>query len=1160
MPGDYFFLNYGVQDGNVMQGLFRVNKITYQLEVYDGTQWVVANAEGDATATPLTTAQRLAYAPASGALIWDVEEQMLYVGDGETLGGEPFGSSAISMTTAERTAIVPRAGQMIWDTDIGALFIGDGETEGGINTSTNLVRGATNGIIIEDGIAKADIGSTYEVLIGSSGDKIVDTENLTGALSLGQTVDVSCAPYITSDGSIAYTEENNFLAGFTCSMVDGTTVGFYDNGDNAFPKYAEDSNGNPLKYLFIADISGTGTVTPNGQTAIALSDTPQRIAMVITAKNTGYFSATEAVTAIVNNWRQYEVNNLSDGAIAVLGSTVSDPNPDSLFRSSSVYSVRNRYLIKQDMVCPWIPTINMPDNSAGLTIGAGLSYKIKYTKTGTYSVSVDTIPTDAYGWDSHIQMFVKDTATVQFQAPLILMDALTPNSGHNLSVKFRNGNALVYVDDTNAGTMVYLATGTTTTVGSLPYALSQTPSSEDATFTNFIVFSPELNGTVCSAGVMSNVAYSASLIGNGNENTIIGGTIGLASGKYLAVQDINLNDITITSGTLNIGNNVSVTGTTTSGVVATDYVVLDSGCLLDFSSQTNNIPITASTITAVNGARVIPYGETESKAIVAGTGNAVDKYGKCGYLVSEASGTTSGTLYDALIGGGTPYSNVIFNQSLDGQDIVFPSFSVSTNRDVKILGNGRDKTTLVSDGFTLGSGCVFTASDLTLSVSHVYNCVFEASNCTITNAIAVGINLGITRIHKLKNCLLTGCTAVDRLFGSTEPAEIVGCTISGNTFSDSTPLGWFYRSNNKFENCIFDTAGLFPADTNRTNVSIVGCTFSNMKNNVPALQFRGSNTATAKVSIKDSVFSNNIVLTALSTVSFAGTNAINATIKDAADTSAIEFSDGATVTSIIPDGSTIGTGIIDLKGQTASSLASFFGSTRTGDGGAPVLENIKITGATYTDSNATINKGWNKPCKFINCEITGNTVANYMLCNLGYSGSGYNTGYATLENPILFDQCYIHANSCINNELLRIRQPNFIIPIKFVDCTTDMCVKLWTETTNSDAIIILGGTNRYIGSGIEGFVVFRSSSATADMTKAKVYILKDSVLDFRNATGTLAIDGTVSVGTLSGSTWTTTAEDTAKIITTGGTTVTVCGGTTGTYINLDGTTDLPIIS
>lgn len=86
MPGDYFFLNYGVQDGNVMQGLFRVNKTTLQLEVYNGTEWQLAGSSGG-TAIPMTTAQRTAITPASGALIWDTDEEALYVGDGVTAGG-----------------------------------------------------------------------------------------------------------------------------------------------------------------------------------------------------------------------------------------------------------------------------------------------------------------------------------------------------------------------------------------------------------------------------------------------------------------------------------------------------------------------------------------------------------------------------------------------------------------------------------------------------------------------------------------------------------------------------------------------------------------------------------------------------------------------------------------------------------------------------------------------------------------------------------------------------------------------------------------------------------------------------------------------------------------------------------------------------------------
>ena len=276
-----------------------------------------------------------------------------------------------------------------------ALFTKQNNLSNGNVTTLNMAVGAKIDVNVGDGLDVGATGTTNanklivneasvkEVLedvadggIEPAVNEIVTADNLHGALSVGQAVDVSSAPYKTG-GTITY-DEDGFLGGFTCSLVSGDTVGFYDTTDHKFPKYAEDASGNPLHYLFIADVSGTGTITPNGEDSVVLSSTPKRISMEVTAKDTGYFSADTNANVVVSNWRQYEVNALTEKAKDYLASSVTNPNPDTLFRSSSTYSIMNKYLVKQDMVCPFVPTINMPDNS-DLTVAAGLSYKIKYT-------------------------------------------------------------------------------------------------------------------------------------------------------------------------------------------------------------------------------------------------------------------------------------------------------------------------------------------------------------------------------------------------------------------------------------------------------------------------------------------------------------------------------------------------------------------------------------------------------------------------------------------------------------------------------------------------------------------------------------------------------------------------------------------------------------
>ena len=861
-----------------------------------------------------------------------------------------------------------------------SLPYGDGLTVGSTGTNTNklIANEATVEETLTDSREVVLEGATESTTINNITDRVVEPHDLKGALSVGQAVDVSCG-YLyssfseistngTSYSTLATYGNGAFASPFNGEFwlrqqnVDARGYAFFGfTSAYRFPKKAPN-----LRYLAIMDVDlvqGDDNIyrcyfDPNDASniidgvpltyidALEINTGFKRLAHIFTgdyALSAFVFRPDVAgnVVAHIKNWRQYEVTALSDEAIAYIAKL---PNPDDYFRSNTTDTVKNKYLVKNDMVCPWIKTISMPDNSAGLTVGAGLSYQIKYTKTGTYSVSVDTIPADAYGWDAHISMFVKDTAVVQFQAPLILMDALTPNAGHNLSVKFRNGNALVYVDDTNAGAMVYLTTGTTTTKGSLPYALSQTPPSEDATFTNFVVFSPVLGGTVCSMGTMSNVAYSASLIGNGDDSTIVGGTIGLASGKYLAVQDLNLNDVKITSGTLNIGNNVKVTGTTTNGVVGSDtgVIQLDETCLLDFSDQANNIPITGASISALSGARAIPYGETESEAITAGTGNAVNKYGKCGYLVSNASGTGSGTLYDAFVGDGTVYSNIAFAPTLDGSVASVSTITIPTNKPRKVCGSGIGVTKLslvdfIANSTTTFNDCTFVAptGSLTPNSGYIYtnNCSFDNNTYQYQVFFVNGSQCYIT------NTAFNNCTTTNRtmIYNLRSKVDLTNCS---------------------FTNCICNYYHIVLAYDAVAGMIITDCYFNNPS--TPHGAVGGTHeTGTTVIQISGSTFASTadyITLSANTTLTFSGTNVINSTVSGDGK---LVFAENATVTSTIPSGSTIGTGVLTLN-QPASVYSGV------------TIENMTITNSYYMVQN----QGFFGSGSFINCMITGNTCNN----------------------------------------------------------------------------------------------------------------------------------------------------------------------------------------
>jgi len=561
---------------------------------------------------------------------------------------------------------------------------GEGITidSGGTISLSSAILGGTNGVQLVNGVTQMDTGdgllveagriaiddaSVADVIAGIEGgtasinDEVVTPGNLRGALSIGQAVDVSCKPYNNS-GSIVYVN-NDFLQGFTCSMVSGTTVGFYDATTHKFPKFADD-----LVYLFLADVSGSGVITPNGGSAITLSGRPQRITMKVTANNSGFFSASASATVNVANWRQYEVTALTDEAVEFLGSTVSNPNPDRLFRSTSTANVINRYLVKQDMVCPWIKIIGMPDNS-DFTVAAGLSYKIRYTNDNAHKITVDTIPQDAYGKDAHIQMFIKGASSVQFQPPLILMEALKPNAGHNLTVKFRDGSAYVYVDDLNAGYLVVFPTGSTE--GTLAYGLTMTPA--NASDDKYIIFGSTVNGAVCDFGTVTAVYGSQStiinMIGNGSNLTSVGGTLTVPSGKT-----VNIQELAVTGSSINGAGTVDFTN------AAIENSVLDVSTL-----KVHDVKINGTLRTKAIDA----YGNIGSDEL----GYVTDLYGSGqDQLVNPK---VSGCTVSNLVIEGATTSNAIFNTRFDNP------WTLSINN------------CLLKDNLSVtGNGCVFYMTGL----------------------------------------------------------------------------------------------------------------------------------------------------------------------------------------------------------------------------------------------------------------------------------------------------------------------------------------------------------------------------------------------------------------------------------------------------------------
>ena len=796
------------------------------------------------------------------------------------------------------------------------------------NDSTGVVAGAADGVTLDQGVVKANPGDgllvedgkvaiddapVKDVLAGldtgvAINDEVVTPGNLTGALSLGQANDVSCGPYST--GTITYTEDDDFLKGFTCSLVNGTTVGYYDTGSHKFPKFAPGRT-----YLLIADVSGSGTITPNGGSAITLSGTPQRISIKITASNNGWISASTSGSMVVANWRQYAVSGMPDETVEFLASAVTNPNPDAMFRTTDLSGVLSRYLIKQNMVAPWMNVITMGDN-ANLTVSAGSNYKIKYTNDNPHIISVDTFPNNAYGWDAHIQMFIKGTSSIQFQYPLILMDALTPNAGHNLVVKFRNGDALVYVEDTNAGNIVISTTCSNPSVaGELQYFLQQDPGSGQE---SYIIFAPATDDLTCDAGTVS-VAYNTDILGNGTDKTVITGTYDVASGKTMNLQDLTVSGSTFSgSGTTTVDNVAFNNVTTASGTVKAISLLVPQG-----STVSDHGVLTAANGSTISGSGVIDLNSRTTPLA----------------NLRASNGGTNATLAGVTIqnGIGDGYGGVIRAENYATPTSVQVTSVTFANNGSSGSGNGgaffgRYLGSSYFESCVFQNNSAFRGGAMYLTGSHaatLASCTFSG-NSTTNSGPAVCVSDG-ARVHITGGCV----------FGQGDRFEAYGTgAVKQVTIAGSNTFDYVGRTNHSstylLDVSVADNA-ILDFSNNTYSYSILNGTQVTFGGDVTVIKPDGSTIGLDAITFESlqatGKLSGDLVINGPVTDPWKATNAIFASPLDAAEANTIKL----TGTTFTETAKTLNTNRIQLPAATTVSFSGNTNATDTKILEAPVI-------------------------------------------------------------------------------------------------------------------------------------------------------------------------------------------------------------------------------
>lgn len=423
-------------------------------------------------------------------------------------------------------------------------------------------------------LATADV---QDVLNGTQTVEAVDVSALRGALTAGQAVDVTSQP-------------DNVTGDYKGTFSVTGSLGFA-----SFPKYASS-----LNYLMIADLTATtsGTVTPSGTwldgttTAKSLAaGTSTRVAMLFNAANKAKFTFASTGSVSVSHLREYEVTACSTEAIAYIAAL---SNPDAF---------ASYYLVKSDMVQPWTYIIDM-GSSPAVTIASGLSYKLN-AATGVHQLTVDTCPAGYDGRDAIIRITLGGSGVIQAVAPLQLGGALIPYAVNNCVVRYRDGEAVLLVEDTLAGYVVTVNTGTGE--GSLPYGLA-------AVGVPYIAFSPSTDGIPVELSGATTAAEEVTVVGNGRGETVL-------SGSFTGTSQTTLTNLTFSGAIVANGATLLADGIYhVDAVTGSAKLTIGSGAIIDLTGNTNATPINpgGGVTFEPGGATVYPSAGQASAATVGG--------------------------------------------------------------------------------------------------------------------------------------------------------------------------------------------------------------------------------------------------------------------------------------------------------------------------------------------------------------------------------------------------------------------------------------------------------------------------------------------------------------------------------------------------------------
>lgn len=705
-----------------------------------------------------------------------------------------------------------------------------------------------------------------------------------------------------------------------------------------------------------------------------LTSTWERLAVCIKAgtPNAGLWFYSVAGTAIDVRLKNFHVFDVTGLSMEMKYAIATAERP----------GLWDRYLVKNDAVCPWMPIHDLGARTI-VSLEAGRAYKLTANDGNTHSITINPMPSNSYGKETYLTVLVGASSNIAVKQPLVLIDPLVANAANNCVIRFYDGYARMYVNDTDYGYIVTVTSGNSN--GSLYYGLFNTTD-------NYILFSQATDRASCSvstgnATIPSSSASTRTITGNGKaiteanfNNTQIKPAASLtfsdisiknasvSSGAVYAT-DVSVGNITVAGGSLTLSGDITLTGNVTgSGTnINADSFVNGTGTI----DKVNNTGFSNIDIDGVN--------VTRANTLYYTTGNHTVKNST---LTNFYYGTGAGI---CVAGGDVDIQNVtISGCSATGRCVLYVYGGVAHADSCIITGNSCYSSPVNS--YQTG---VLYIKNSTISNNHAYtdmgglgpfvNGTMTVENCIVSDNWTDGTcgalicNSG-AHLY-VRNTLVTRNKANNNsgaFFSSSATTEMTGCTFSYN-YSGGYGGGIFLTANAilTMDRCLVTgntSANHGPGIYLEGNASVVVTNSTISNNNYAGDACRGTALCihgTGTASLIDCVISGN---TNPSASVFIYNGTCSATLTRCLITENISTRYDTIICAHM------GGSVLTISGCTVSKNRS-------------ATSNIIVAGAT-----ATLNA--------YNCLVTGNTATTW-----GGAFASHHVNYT-----FVIDGCYVEKN------------------------------------------------------------------------------------------------------------------------------------------------------